>query len=73
MFQIESRWPASARWRKVTASLHREKYPFNSETQELEFIGILNALDAMEAMKRANAGEFRIVGGMLDVIQERRL
>ncbi len=59
MFRIESRYPTWARWRIVTASPHRETRPFDKTG--LIFTDHAEAESAMESMKNANAGEFRII------------
>ena len=62
-YQIESRWPSWAKWRKVTARPHDERMPFN-EHREIEFLTETEAVHAIASMSKANAGEYRIVEKM---------
>lgn len=59
-YQIESRWPSWAKWRKVKARPHDERMPFN-ERHEIEFLTETEAVHAIAAMSKANDGEYRIV------------
>lgn len=61
MFYIESRWPAWARWRPVTARLHDERNAFNPETRVLQFTTREAAEYACAEMAKANAGEYRVI------------
>jgi hypothetical protein len=60
-YQIISRWPQWARFRKVTARPHGEKYHFDARTRELVFDTYDDAINAVESMKRANAGDYRVI------------
>jgi len=59
-YQIESRWPKWARWRKVTAAPHSERWPYN-EKYELEFKSLALAKQALKNLRKANSGQFRLV------------
>ena len=59
-YQIESRYPTWAKWRKVTARPHDERMPFN-KNRELEFLTETEAVDTMAQIAKANAGEYRII------------
>lgn len=57
-FRIDSRWPAWARWRPVTARPHDERHPFDPVTRVLTFPTRMEAADAARAMESANGGEY---------------
>lgn len=63
--RIESRDTAWARWRTVTPKPHGERFPFDD--RGLIFDSREEAEHAADAMRRANAGEFRVVGAGPDV------
>ena len=60
-YQIISRWPNWARWRRVTARPHDERWPFDPLTNELVFDDPYTALEAAESMAKANAGDYRVI------------
>lgn len=60
-YMLESRWPQWARWRPVTAAPHSERWPVDPQTRRLVFDSAAMAEQAAEGMRRANAGEFRVV------------
>ena len=61
MFELESRWPKWSRWRTVVAAPHAERYRFDRETRALRFESWEDAEAAAAAMRRVNAGEYRVV------------
>ena len=61
VYHIVYRWPKWSRWKRVIASPHGERYPFNDRC-ELEFTSLEKARKAVESLNRWNAGEYRIEG-----------
>lgn len=59
-YQIISRWPHWARFRKVTARPHGERYPFDPKTRELVFDTYDEARIAADSMQLHNSGEYRV-------------
>lgn len=59
-YTIESRYPAWARWRPVTASPHGESWPFNPTTRVLTFLTRAEAMECLYVLRRSNASDFRV-------------
>jgi hypothetical protein len=57
-YRIYSRYPSWAKWRMVTPRPHDERIPF--DTKGLRFASIGDAENAVLAMRKANAGEYKI-------------
>ena len=60
MYRLESRWPSWAKWRRVYPKPHGERNNF--DPKGLFFFTYTEAEMAADSMRKANGGDYRVVG-----------